>query len=237
MLALIISLTFIPLGFSSIDIASAQQRDEHAVVDELFKKLLEHGFVVTLPPLEDIKSQVEIHSDLALFNVPVTLKATDAARESLEAATKRLGGQAIEAFFEADYGIVSWEARAVKVSHNPQTLEYLQRRIASITFVLKLGLEDNVTYECPSTDVWRLPIMPVRQLFAFGGRGAIQGLGISPRFDTKDHGFIATRKKPISFIYRGSVPAADFAKITRTEGQLVEGKGLDTESECRKRAK
>jgi hypothetical protein len=208
--------------------------NEQTVVEELFKKILEHGFTIALPTLAEIKSQVEIHGDLAIFSVPVTLKATDAARESLEAATRRLGGQTIDAFYEADYGIVSWEARAVRLSSDPRTLEYIQRRIGSIAFALRLALDDAQSYECSTDDVWRLPITPIQQLFNYGGRAAIQGLGISPVFDSKDYGFIAARKKPITFIYRGTMPASDFAKIVKMEGKILEAKGTDSESECRK---
>jgi hypothetical protein len=209
--------------------------NEQAIADEVFMKILQDGFTITLPPLTDIKSQVEIHGNMAIFNVAVTLKATDTARESLEAATRRLGGQTVEALFEADYGIVSWEARALRLSGDPRTLEYFQRRIDSIAFLLRLVLDDADSYECGTDDVWRLPIAPVRQLFAYGGRAAIQGLGLSPVFEGKDFGFVATRKKPITFIYRGTMPAGDFARIVKAEGKIVEAKeGFDDESQCLK---
>jgi hypothetical protein len=209
--------------------------NEEAVADDVFNKLLQDGFTISIPSLAELKSQIEIHGDVAIFNVPVTLKTTDGARETLEAATRRLGGQTVEAFFEADYGIVSWEARALRLSANPRTLEYFQRRIDSIAFVLRLNLDDGDSYECRTDDVWRLPIAPVRQLFVYGGRGAIQGLGLSPVFDGKDVGFVASRKKPITFIYRGTIPAGDFARIVKMEGKIVEAKeGSDDESQCLK---
>jgi hypothetical protein len=213
---------------------AGQTHEEQAIVEELFKKIVDQGFIITLPSLEDVKGQVEIHDDQAVFSIPVTLKATDAARANLDAATKRLGGEAIEAFFEADYGIVSWEAQAVRVSHEPRTLEYFQRRIGSMTFTLRLLRGDQQAYECQTKDVWRLPITPVRQLFAYGGRASIQGLGISPEFDKRDYGFIAARKNPISFIYRGTIPANEFAKIVKIEGRMVDGKSTPTDSDCRK---
>jgi hypothetical protein len=114
-------------------------------------------------------------------------------------------------------------------------VEYFQRRIGSMAFRLRLILEDHQVYECQTKDVWRLPIAPVRQLFAYGGRASIQGLGISPMFDTKDYGFIAARKNPISFLYRGTLSASEFAKIVKIEGRMVDGKDTDSDTECRKR--
>jgi hypothetical protein len=223
------------LSMPLVRAATGQAHNEQVIIEELFKKILDQGFSVALPSLEEITRQVEIHGDQAVFSIPVTLKTTDAARETLNAATKQFGGQAMEAFFEADYGIVSWEAHAVRVSKDPGTLEYFQRRIGSMAFSLRLILEDHQIYECQTRDVWRLPMAPVRQLFAFGGRAAIQGLGISPMFDTTDYGFIATRKNPISFLYRGTVTAAEFAKIVKIEGRMVDGKGTADDSDCRKR--
>jgi hypothetical protein len=205
--------------------------DERSILDELLKSILANGFTIDMPALPDLKSQVEIHGDLAIFNLPVTVRATDAARDALESAARRFGGQMVDAFFEADYGIVSWEARAFRLSSDPGTLEYIQRRIGSLAFVLRLVLDNGQSYACRTDDVWRIPITPISQLFNYGGRASIQGLGISEVFNNKDSGFIAARKKPITFIYRGTMPASDFAKIVKMDG-MIRAKVAETENEC-----
>jgi len=148
-----------------------------------------------------------------------------------------LGGLSLDAILELDYGMVRLQAHAVRVSSDPQTLEYLQRRVGSLVFILELVLDNGESYECATSDVWRFPITPVSQLFAYGGRPTIQGLGISPEFGTKDYGFIATRKKPIAFTYKAMIQETDLKRLKKVQGKVIERKGSEIEGQCKKSGK
>ncbi|MBI4401407.1 MAG: hypothetical protein HY581_07240, partial [Nitrospirae bacterium] len=127
---------------------SAQQPNEKAVVDRLFKKILDQGFLVTLTTLDELKTQAELQEPgQFLLKVEVKLKASEAVQQALEATARELGGLSLDAVLEVDYGMISWQARAFRVSTDPQILEYFQRRVASLVFVLELGLDDGGVYE------------------------------------------------------------------------------------------
>ncbi|MGH7206648.1 MAG: hypothetical protein ACREI2_10630 [Nitrospiraceae bacterium] len=216
----------------------AQKSGEKAVVDELFKKILGQGFVITLATADELKSQAELREpDQVLLDVPVTIKASEAIQAAMDKTAHDLGGLSLDAILELDYGMVRLQAHAVRVSSDPQTLEYLQRRVGSLVFILELILDNGEVYECSTGDVWRFPITPVSELFAYGGRPTIQGLGISPEFGTKDYGFIATRKKPISFTYKALIHEADLKHLTKVQGKMIERKGSETEGQCKKAGK
>ena len=213
----------------------AQQKTETETVDGLFRTILDQGFLITLAPLDELKTQAEVREpDQVLLNVAVALKMSEVVRQALEATARELGGLSLDALFEADYGIVSWQTRAFRVSSDPRTLEYFQRRVASLVFVLELGLDNGEVYECFTGDVCRFPLSPISALFAYGGRPTIQGLGLSPAFDTKDYGFVAVRATPVKFIYRAVIPEADFKRLTRVTGRMIERNDRVSESECRK---
>jgi hypothetical protein len=217
---------------------SDQKGSDKTVVDVLFKKILDQGFLITLPPLDRLKADVELREpDQVVLKVPVTLKASETAAEALEAAARDLGGFGLDAVLEADYGIVSWRTRAIRISSDPQVLEHFQRRVGSLVFLLRLALDDGTVYECSTGDVWRFPITPIRELFSYGGRPTIQGLGISPAFDTKDYGFVTARSQPITFAYPVVIPEADFKRLTGVEGKVFERKDGVSEGECQKSQK
>lgn len=213
----------------------ARQKTETEIVDGLFKMILDQGFLITLAPLDELRTQAEVREpDQVLLNVAVALKMSEVVRHALEATARELGGLSLDALFEADYGIVSWQTRAFRVSSDPRTLEYFQRRVASLVFVLELGLDNGEVYECFTGDVWRFPLSPISALFAYGGRPTIQGLGLSPAFDTKDYGFVAVRDTPVKFIYRAVIPEADLKRLTRVTGRMIERNDRVSEGECRK---
>lgn len=216
----------------------AQKSGEKAVVDELFKKILGQGFVITLATADEMKARAELQEpDQIVLNVPVTIKASEAIQAAMDKTAGNLGGLSLDAVLELDIGMVRLQAHAVRVSSDPQTLEYLQRRVGSLVFVLELVLDDGEVYECSTADIWRFPITPVSQLFAYGGRPTIQGLGISTEFGTKDYGFIAIRKKPISFTYKALIQGTDLNRLTKVQGKMIERKGSETEGQCKKAGK
>jgi len=216
----------------------AQKSGEKAVVDELFKKILGQGFVIALATADELKARAELQEpEQVVLDVPVTIKASEGIQAAIEKTAHDLGGLSLDAVLELDYGMVRLQAQAVRVSSDPQTLEYLQRRVGSLVFLLELVLDNGEVYECSTADVWRFPITPVSELFAYGGRPTIQGLGISPEFGTKDNGFIATRQKPISFTYKALIHEADLKHLTKVQGKVIERKGSETEGQCKKAGK
>ena len=216
----------------------AQKSGEKAVVDELFKKILGQGFLITLATADELKARAELQGpEQVVLDVPVTIKASEGVQAAIDKTAQDLGGLSLDAVLELDIGMVRLQARAVRVSSDPQTLEYLQRRVGSLVFVLELVLDDGEVYECSTADIWRFPITPVSQLFAYGGRPIIQGLGISPEFGMKDYGFIATRKKPISFTYKALIQETDLKRLTKVQGKVIERKGGETEGQCKKAGK
>ena len=216
----------------------AQGKNGKEAVDGLFQTMVDHGFLITLGAPDKLKTEAELREpDQVMLKVTVTIKASDAVQQALETTARDLGGLTLDAIFEGEFGMAPWWARAVRVSDDPKTLEYFQHRVASLVFLLRLILDNGSAYECVTGNLGRLPIAPVRELFAYGGKPSIQGLGVSPAYDTKDYGFISVRKQPINFLYRAVIPAADLQHFTKLEGRVLERKGVDPETECKKTEK
>ena len=126
----------------------AQKSGEKAVVDELFKKILGQGFLITLATADELKARAERQEpEQVVLDVPVTIKASEGVQAAIDKTAQDLGGLSLDALLELDIGMVRLQARAVRVSSDPQTLEYLQRRVGSLVFVLELVLDDGEVYE------------------------------------------------------------------------------------------
>ena len=222
-------------GESGAPSTQAVQVKDKTVVDQVFQKILDQAFTVTLDPLSDMKAQAEdLGSHMYLLAVNVTLKAAPAGRETLEATARQLGGLSMDGTLEVDVGMVTLPAHVVKISNDPRTTEYFQRRVGSLVFIVELSLDNGETYRCATGDPWRLPITPAGQVYVSGGSATIQYLGVSPAFDTKDYGFVAIRKDAISFKYRVTIPETDFKRLKKAEGKFIERKGTEREGECLK---
>lgn len=220
-------------GESGAPATQAANVNEKAVVDQLFQNILDQAFTITLEPLVDMKTRAEeLGSQQYLITINVTLKAAPAGRETLEATARQLGGLSMDATLEVDMGMVTLAARVVRVSNDPKTTEYFQRRVGSLVFLVELTLDNGDKYMCATGDPWRLPIAPVGQVFSFRGNATIPYLGISPAFDEKDYGFVAVRKDPISFTHRVTIPETDFKQLNKAEGKVIERKGKEREGEC-----
>ncbi|WP_447975426.1 hypothetical protein [Nitrospira sp. Kam-Ns4a] len=218
--------------------AANANRDGKAVADEAFRKILAEGMVVSIPPVDQLKSLVEQEgAGNASLNVPVTLQATEAARAALEAAAQELGGTVLDAVLELDYGIVSVKARSARISDDPGLIEYFQKRIGSLLLRLDLVLDDGQVYECTTGNPWRLPVTTVSTLFAYGGRPSIQGLGLSPAYDSKDYGFVAARSDTMRVIFKATIPAEDMARLQKLTAKIVVGTGDEREGLCQKAKK
>jgi hypothetical protein len=222
-------------GESGVPATQALQVNDKTVVDQVFQKILDQAFTVTLEPLSDMKAHAEeLGFHQYLLTVNVTLKAAPAGRETLEATARQLGGLSMDANLEVDVGMVTLAAHVVRISNDPRTTEYFQRRVGSLAFIVELSLDNGETYACATGDPWRLPITPAGQLYSFRGGATIQYLGVSPAFDTKDYGFVAIRKEPISFKYRVTIPETDLKRLTKVEGKVIERNGTELEGECLK---
>ncbi len=225
-----------PGGTSPILAAPANtQENQQAVVDRLFEKILNQGFVVTLTPLDEAKKRAELlASGEYRLTIDVTLNTSPAAREALDAAARQLGGQSMDATLELDVGLVSLQAHAVRISNDPKILEYFQRRIASLAFRAELKLENGESYVCSTGDPWRMPITTVGQIYMLGDKASIPMLGLSPAFDRNDYGFVAARNGSLSFKYRVVLPEKDYKRLAKLEGKVIESKGPIREGECLK---
>ncbi len=216
-------------------VQAGSQDSQMTVVDRLFETILSQGFVVTLTPLEEIKKRAELLASGEYgLTIDVMLKTTPAVREALEAAARDLGGQSMDATLEIDVGMISLQARAVRISNDPKVLEYFQRRVGSLVFTVELGLQNGEVYACSTGDPWRLPITTVGQIYTLGGKAQIAMLGLSPAFDRSDYGFVAARNGPITFKYRAILPEKDFKQLTKLEGKVTEGRAPVREGECLK---
>ncbi len=227
----------LPLGGTSPILAAQanSQGAQQTVVDRLFEKILDQGFVVTLTPLDEIKKRAELLASGEYgLTIDVTLKASLAARDALETAARELGGQSMDATLEVDVGMISLQARAVRISNDPKILEHFQRRIKSLVFTAELELQSGESYACSTGDPWRLPITTVGQIYTLGAKAQIAMLGLSPAFDRNDYGFVAVRNGSISFKYRAVLPEKDYKQLTKLEGKVTESKGPIREGECLK---
>lgn len=227
----------LPLGDTSLILAAPanNQGARQTVVDRLFEKILNQGFVVTLTPLDEIKKRAELlASGEYRLTIDVTLKASPAARDALETAARELGGQSMDATLEVDVGMISLQARAVRISNDPKILEYFQRRISSLVFTAELGLQNGESYVCSTGDPWRMPITTVGQIYMLGDKASIPMLGLSPAFDRNDYGFVAARNGSLSFKYRVVLPEKDYKQLAKLEGKVIESKGPVREGECLK---
>lgn len=213
---------------------AASARDGRAAADEAFRTILEKSIVVTVPPFEQLKPLIESEgADLARLTVPVSLRATDAARAALESAAKELDGVVLDAVLELDIGIVSVATRSARISRDPALLEYFQKRVSALRLRLDFQLDGGGAYACVTGNPWRLPVAPVSTLFAYGGRPSIQGLGLSSSYDTKDDGFVAVRSDTVKVNFRAAIPQADMARVKAVTARVVAGKGDEAEGVCR----
>ncbi len=217
------------------DAQASSQDNQKTVVDRLFETILGQGFVITLTPLEEIKKRAELLASGEYgLTIDVGLRATPAVRDALETAARNLGGQSMDATLELDVGMISLQARAVRISNDPKVLEYFQRRVGSLVFTVELGLQNGEVYACSTSDPWRLPITTVGQIYTLGGKAQIAMLGLSPAFDRNDYGFVAVRNSPITFKYRAVLPENDFKQLIKLEGKVTEGRAPVREGECLK---
>lgn len=210
----------------------------NTVVDETFQKIAEQGFVFTFPPLDDLKAHAEqLDADLFGMTINVSVKASPAGREALEVTAKQLGGISQEAALEVDVGMIVLQARAVRISNDPQIIEHFQRRIGSLALVVELVLDDGGSYACMTKDYWRLPITAVREVYSFAGKASIPVLGVSPEFSRPQYGFVMARNEPITFRFRAMIPESDFKQLSQLQGKVMEVKSSVREGECVKAEK
>lgn len=210
----------------------------NTVVDETFQKIADQGFVFTFPSLNDLKAQAEqLEADQFGLTINVSVKASPAGREALEVTAKQLGGVSQDAALEVDVGMIALQARAVRISNDPQIIEHFQHRIGSLALVVELVLDDGSSYACMTKDYWRLPITAVREVYSFAGQASIPVLGVSPKFNGMQYGFVMARNEPITFPFRAVMPESDLKQLSRLQGKVKEVKGSVREGECVKAEK
>jgi hypothetical protein len=128
-----------------------QAQDERATVDALFKKILEHGHLVTLgEPTSHLSNE---NSMFVKVRVPVTLRASTAARQSMEETTLALGGNSTTYQFLQQ--LKSDQTRQVvgtviSLGRDEETRRYFQKRLGNIILQFSFELENGVTKTCTS---------------------------------------------------------------------------------------
>ena len=202
----------------------AEKRDEQAIVDRLFLRFLDHGFIITVGD-PDIQTHLK-DPRWVMLNVPVTLEITQTVRAAIEDTAQFLGGE----LESRDMRLHSFNRDrlpipVLRVSKNIETSIRFQQLIASFFFVLELILDDGTTLRCYEDNGYRitqfdaiLPIMPIEDLVLVTPFG-LSGDRVALRYA----GYVAMF--PSLHFIAGMVVRMDNAnKIKEIRGKIVTGR-------------
>ncbi len=138
-------------------------QDERAMVDSLFQKILEQGYLIAIgePTLHKI-GEDPINGDMMKLRVPVTLQTSKAIRLAMEETTQSLGGTStvkhfVRSKFRDDDN--SWmpsqrpkgrttEGTVIRMGRDEVVSRYFRERVAELTFVLTVKLENGEGWSC-----------------------------------------------------------------------------------------
>ena len=128
-------------------------QDERAMVDSLFQKILEQGYLIAIgePTLHKI-GEDPINGDMMKLRVPVTLQTSKAIRVAMEETARSLGGNSeIKRFVRGSSddakGRVT-EGIVIKMGRDEVVSRYFREYVAKLTFVLTVKLESGEAWSC-----------------------------------------------------------------------------------------
>ena len=133
-------------------------QDERAMVDSLFQKILEQGYLIAIgePTLHKI-GEDPINGYMMKLRVPITLQTSKAIRVAMEETAQSLGGNSeIKRFVRGkhpdDTKGRTTEATVIRMGRDEVVSRYFQERVAELTFVLNVTLENGKEWSCTDTN-------------------------------------------------------------------------------------
>jgi len=136
-------------------------QDERAMVDSLFQKILEEGYLIAIgePTLHKIGTSPE--SDMKL-RVPITLQTSKAIRLAMEETAQSLGGTStVKHFVRSKYGDDNKgrtaEGTVIAMGRDEVVSRYFRDRVGELTFVLNVTFENGEGWSCTDTNANRDP--------------------------------------------------------------------------------
>jgi hypothetical protein len=118
------------------------------MVDSLFQKILEQGYLIAIgEPTLHKTGKDPINGDMMKLRVPITLQTSKAIRAAMEETAQSLGGNSeIKRFVRGKKsddakGRVT-EGIVIKMGRDEVVSRYFLERVAKLTFVLTVTLEN-----------------------------------------------------------------------------------------------
>jgi hypothetical protein len=228
--------------FSNALAQLSQKVNERQVVENLFNRIVAEGHAISLGE-PTIHARLDDKTVVGL-SVPVTIKATESIKLVMEQTARSLGGLILQASFRR-----SAVGLALRVSNDLDAVEYFQKRITNLVFVMETRLTDGDSIGCY--------IAPNYGMYGVGLGGYVGALAVAPvamvvpvtldtnrsnrteilllgpsHFDTsssvrklKDNdGFILILDTPVSFTLETTLRLDAARQIRSLTGKIVEGK-------------
>ncbi len=138
-------------------------QDERAMVDSLFQKILEQGYLIAIgePTLHKIGVD-PINGDMMKLRVPITLQTSKAIRVAMEETAQSLGGNSkikrlVRGKHPDDTKGRTTEATVIRMGRDEVVSRYFRDRVEELTFVLNVTLENGEGWSCSDTNGNRDP--------------------------------------------------------------------------------
>jgi hypothetical protein len=129
----------------------SKKQFERSIVDALFHKIQEQGFVIALGEPE-IQATLRGLGEVEV-SIPVTLKAAGAIRSEVKVTTQSLGGKIIFGAF----------GTTVEISRDSETNAHFERRLRSLSFALDVVGDNGHVWSCQTSE-WTASINPIADL-------------------------------------------------------------------------
>jgi len=154
--------------FSNALAQLSQKENERKVVDNLFKRIVAEGHSISL-------GEPTIHAGLDNKNVvgisvPVTITVTESIKMAMEQTARSLGSPILQV--DSRIGIPGYSVRglSLRMGNDLDAVQYFQKRIAILVFVMEARLTDGSSIGCF--------IAPEYE--RYGMAGYMGALGIAP---------------------------------------------------------
>jgi hypothetical protein len=133
----------------------SKKQFERSIVDGLFHKIQEQGFMISLGEPE---IQATLGSlDEVEITTPVTIRAAGAIRSEIKVTAQLLGGKII------NKPILGTET-TVEISRDSETNAHFERRLQRLSFTLDVAGDNGQVWSCQTSE-WKMSLNPVAELF------------------------------------------------------------------------
>jgi hypothetical protein len=225
--------------FSNALAQLSQKETERQVVENLFNRIVAEGHSISLGE-PTIHARVDDKTVVGI-SVPVTIKVTERIKMAMEQTARSLGSPILQV--DSRIGIPGDSVRglSVRMGNDLDAVEYFQKRIANLVFVMEAHLTDGSSigssiapeykmYGFHHGHIGALGIVPVARITQSSKPIKDLSLGIS-MFDTsssirklKDNaGFVVVPDGPVSFTLETTLRLEAARQIRSLTGKIIEG--------------